>query len=424
MKPRTMGIAVTAGLLTVVAVAQAIPRADIISRAPEFEEHSWTCTSENLTADCADGSWQPARSAGPQVGIPYCWGDWASVQEFDQQIADGWGAGSLPAGLFLDCTTGVDCSGYVSQLWQHPHKLGTATIPEVSFEVQSTELQPGDVFNDANHHVIMFLGIDGNGDAIVTESTNASACLGVCRRSRPWSVFSGYIPRAYFYADLPTHTGAGTTDDPILIDAFPFVDSRNTDDAQSDVFDYYSAAPDTNESGPEFIYVFHVATGGTLTVKVGDAAGVDIDIHLLASSSADDCLVRDDKEFSHEITSPGTYYLVADTYVGSSGTEYTGAYLLEADFTGTLEAPQPDAGAEPALLEPVPEPVPEAGPDAVVIAVDAGSEAGATPPSSGGTYTAEEAEGCACRLDGRNRSGPPLAAVALAVLIGLWRRRR
>lgn len=415
------------GVVLVGSPSWSISRAEIVAGAPAFEEHAWQCGPENLTASCADSSWKPAVTAvGPQVGLPYCWGGWVTIDEFDQQIAAGYGAGSLPAGLFLDCTTGVDCSGYVSQLWQHPHKLGTATIPGVSSAIDTTAMQPGDVFNDANHHVIMFLGKDGNGDAIVTEATNATACLGVCRRTRPFSAFAGYIPRAYFYADLPDVTGEGTLDDPIRIEAFPFRDWRSTMDAKSDGFDYYSAAPTVNESGPEYIYVFQAATGGTLTATVIDGVGVDIDIHLLSGPSADVCLVRDDKEISFEISSPGTYYLVADTYVGSSGTEYTGAYWLDANFTGELVPPEqpepaPEAGPE---AGPEAEPVLDAAlPDAPPVGVDAEVDAPAPP----GGYASDGSDGCACGVVGQSpRKGLGILLVLFVggLMLGARTRRR
>ncbi len=419
-------VVTTLALVGVATRAFAISRADIVAGAPAFEDHAWTCGPDNLTAECADSSWDPAvTTVGPQVGLPYCWGGWVTIDEFDQQIAAGYGAGSLPVGLFLDCTTGVDCSGYVSQLWQHPHKLGTATIPEVSFEVATTEMQPGDVFNDANHHVIMFLGKDPSGDALVTESTNATACLGVCRRVRPWSAFAGYVPRAYMYADLEQAPGAGTVSDPIRIAAFPFKDWRDTSEATSDVFDAYSTAPDVDEGGPEFLYVFDAATGGTLTVSVVDGAGGDIDIHLLSGPSADACLTRDDTDITYEIPGAGTYYLVADTYVGSSGTEYTGAYWLEATYTGDVVAPQPEPG---------PEPVPEAGweagweagPEPAVEAGDDSAPADATPGTGGGpsgAYGGDEAEGCACGVAGPARPGYPVVLLVGVLLCFRWRRR-
>lgn len=387
-------LGVLLGVCLIGPVASAIPRTEIVDGAPAFEEHPWTCGPDNLVADCADSSWEPAVTAeGPQVGLPYCWGGWVTPDQFDQQIAQGYGAGSMPEGEFLDCTTGLDCSGYVSQLWQHPYKLGTATIPQASVEIDVTEMQPGDVFNMAGTHVIMFLGEDAGGEAIVTESTNASACMGVCRRSRPWAAMAAYVPRAYVFVDVVSSTQAGTADEPILIEAFPYRDERSTEGAPSDELDVYAAAPDTDESGPERIYVFHVASGGVLDAMVMDAPGVDIDIHLLSALDASACMVRSDGRIMVEVIDPGTYYLVADTYVGDSGTEYTGAYLLTADFDGEL-------------AEPVVEPPPEEPP------VDAPAEVGE--------------DGCSCGLAGRRGSRQP-AGGALLMMAALWmagRRRR
>jgi len=398
-----LALAALAGAWLTSSSASAISRQEIVDGAPAFEEHSWVCGADNLTASCADGSWQPAVTAtGPQVGLPYCWGGWVTIDQFDQQIAAGYGAGSMTAGLFLECTTGVDCSGYVSQLWQHPVKLGTATIPAVSYEIDTTEMQPGDVFNAADSHVIMFLGTDDTGSVVVTESTIASACRGVCRRARPWSVFSSYTPRAYHYADVDSSTAAGTTDDPIAIEAFPFQDTRNTAEAESDIFDFYSAAPDTDETGPEYIYVFHAATGGILSASVLDGVGVDIDIHLLGSLDADDCLARGDKDIYVEITDPGTYYLVADTYVGDSATEYTGVYLLTADFDGELAPPGED---------------PDGG---IGGSGGAGGFGGAGPVTG---LTGDD-EGCGCRWVGRRQHGAPWAGLLGLGAALAWTRRR
>jgi hypothetical protein len=322
----------------------AISREEIVNAAPSYEEHAWVAAQENIEGSCGETDWVPAvTEVGPQVGIPYCWGGSVTIEQFDEQIAAGYGAGSLNMGLFPWCSTGVDCSGYVSQLWQVENRVSTREIHEISVEIDATEMLPGDVFNQYDYHVILFVGEDTNGDAIVSESTTGE-CMGVCRRSRPWSDFSEYTPYSYLYLDVEASTQEGSQDDPIWIQSFPFRDSRSTSNASSDVFDFYSAAPETDESGPERIYAFYAETGGTFTAVVADAVGVDIDLHLLSSFDPDACLVRDDRQIEYEITSPGTYYLVADTFRAESGTEYAGSYQLAADFDGELGEPEEESG--------------------------------------------------------------------------------
>ena len=86
-----------------------------------------------------------------------------------------------------------------------------------------------------------------------------------------WSSFSGYTPiRADHIEDGPS---TGTAGEPIEIDAFPLSDLRWTAGAASDQIDRYACAPDTDESGPEMLYTFSVAEGGTLRLTVSDDSG-------------------------------------------------------------------------------------------------------------------------------------------------------
>ena len=135
-------------------------------------------------------------------------------------------------------------------------------------------------------------------------------------------------------------------DDPIFIEDLPFRDWRNTNEATGDVFDFYSAAPDMDESGPEYIYEIELTETGTLTAHVLDAPGADIDLHLLASLDADDCLARAHIDLEHDIEEAGTYYIVADSFVGSDSTVYSGAYVLDVSFEADGEDAGPDADAD------------------------------------------------------------------------------
>jgi len=334
-----IGVGLAALIAAVAVDGRAVERSVFLAIAPLYEEHEWVCTEQNTTGvDCPYG-YISDFTPGTYNGLPYDWGGFVTLDEFDADIAAGEGAGSHSDDGVLSCTTGLDCSGYVSILWEMPVKYGTSTLLDVTDEIDARDMWPGDVFDLVGSHVIMWVRKDDAGDAWITEASGT--CNGVCGRSVSWSYFGGYVPLRPDVEWVQTATVGsylGTVDDPIPIDGFPFRDWRNTRQAVSDVFDSYSAAPDMDESGPEFVYVFEVAGAGTLTASVIDAPQVDIDLQLLGSLDADDCLARAHIDLEHEIAAAGTYYLTADTWVGSDATEYAGAFVLDVDFSGAVDA--------------------------------------------------------------------------------------
>ncbi len=314
----------------------AVERSVMLENATAFEEHSWVMKPENLLAPCApEGEWAcTICELGDHVGLPYAWGGWVTIEQFDEQLAAGYAAGSMSPGYFPECVTGLDCSGYVSRLWRTPIKFSTTSLETITNEIDIRDMFPGDVFNEAGSHVIMWVGKTDPGEAIVTEA--GAVCWGVCRFDTTWSSLGTYLTRRSPEDLVETATHGdfmGTIDDPVLVDTFPFRDWRNTREATSDVFDNYSAAPDTNESGPEVIYQFDVASSGTIVAQVLDAPQADVDLHLLSSLDADDCLARGHTTLTRFVEEAGIYYLTVDTWVGTDGVEYSGAFVLDLDFT-------------------------------------------------------------------------------------------
>ena len=51
-----------------------------------------------------------------------------------------------------------DCSGYVSMVWDLSSSLVTQTLPSVSTQIPTSELQPGDALDYTAEHVILFGG--------------------------------------------------------------------------------------------------------------------------------------------------------------------------------------------------------------------------------------------------------------------------
>ncbi|MDP6935595.1 MAG: hypothetical protein QGG40_21935, partial [Myxococcota bacterium] len=172
----------------------------------------------------------------------------------------------------------------------------------------------------------------------------------------------------------------------------------------------------TDESGPEVIYTLETPTGGTLHLTVSDDSGVDVDLHVLSEADADACLARDDSEIEI-VLDPGTYWIVADTYVG--GYEFPGPYLLSGTFTGDLGSWDGESGGDSGIAD---------GGDTGGPFTDTGTDDGSsseprigTPP---GTRVAmSELGGCSCSSTGSSHDARAMVAWLMCLGLVGWRRR-
>src|SRR5690606_10924129 len=112
--------------------------------------------------------------------------------------------------------------------------------------------------------------------------------------------------------------GGGSADAPYLVDALPFFDARDTSRAGADRFDrYLGCGSGQDESGPELVYRLDLDRELRLRALVLDVGATDIDLHLLgADPDPSQCLARHDTLVQGTL-GPGTYHLVADTFVGA-----------------------------------------------------------------------------------------------------------
>jgi MYXO-CTERM domain-containing protein len=130
--------------------------------------------------------------------------------------------------------------------------------------------------------------------------------------------------------------GVGTIDDPIRVDAFPYIVAGDTTRAVSNEIDSYACAPSLPQTGPEIVYAFQLDAPARVTAWVeGDTATVDIDVHLLTDLEVVDgeavsCAFRADKIAEAEM-SAGTHYVVVDTYAGP---EQAGPFVLHLHAIG------------------------------------------------------------------------------------------
>lgn len=128
----------------------------------------------------------------------------------------------------------------------------------------------------------------------------------------------------------------GTVNAPIAITRFPWVRDLDTRLAESDHLDRYDCST-ADESGPELVHRFEVASAGELVVEVAEGSGVDVDIHLLdrapptTASSTVPCVARANTRLARQVT-PGDYWLVVDTFV-SAGSPKSGPFKLAVELT-------------------------------------------------------------------------------------------
>lgn len=137
--------------------------------------------------------------------------------------------------------------------------------------------------------------------------------------------------------DVDTEDGCdlGLACNPIPLDSFPAVDSRDTSEAPGATVDDYACAPGTDESGGEVFYAVTVPGPGILTADVDDG-DADIDLHLLADTDPDSCFARAHERLAWYVEA-GTWILVADTWVDGDGVPQQGAYTVTVDFLPTTD---------------------------------------------------------------------------------------
>lgn len=317
--------------------AQAISRTDVLARAKGFAFHPWRCADLNLTASC-NGAYVSVYTPGDYVGLPYDWGGYMSLFEFDQGILGGKGAGSYPDDGVLSCTVGLDCSGFVSKAWATGHYT-TSNLADISAAIDVGAMLTGDVFNSAGYHVAMFDRLLANGEPALYESIGYNVHY---NPSEGWSHVDGYTPRRF--SQITGNSAAdveGTLVHPITIGSLPYTDMRDTKQSPSDMLDGCGAAPAKSEAGPEYVYQVTFDQPGTLTASVSDDATADIDIHLYTSMNTNDCVARNDTTITVDVDC-GTYFLVADTFKGAA--EHPGLYTLTASF---VPKNQPCGGGPP-----------------------------------------------------------------------------
>lgn len=124
---------------------------------------------------------------------------------------------------------------------------------------------------------------------------------------------------------------ADCPEDVICVDSFPFVASGDTSTSSRRDLSAYACAPDTDESGPEVVYQVDLDEDGYLAASLDDWDR-DVDVHILGSLDALDCIDRGHLD-AGSLLPAGRYYVVVDTWVDAAGQEQAGQYDLYLGHT-------------------------------------------------------------------------------------------
>lgn len=180
-----------------------VSRTEALAIGDEFVQHGWIATSDNIgtTSTVTTPSW---ITVGMNKKIPYKWGGWNTVAEFDAGIAAGKLAGDKNTSTVdWGNSVGADCSGFVSVCWKTDHKYGTSTISGCSYQLSDyNDLLPGDATNNSGSHIRMFVEWTSTGLLKQVEETSGGGAVWGARYYN-WrtSDISSYVPIRYNFIE-------------------------------------------------------------------------------------------------------------------------------------------------------------------------------------------------------------------------------
>jgi hypothetical protein len=177
-----------------------VSRSTMMSTAASYRNNSKYLNSTNTDGACSGrGKPRYISGAGTYSSVPYDYGGWDTVSGFNGYMdPNTYQAGDINTAASESCSKGVDCSGYVSRIWQLTSKYGTCTIEGISTQLASTSLLlQGDIINKCNVHTVVFASFIGSTGFYDYEATTYNSYDRVVYISSTWTRVSGYLPRRY-----------------------------------------------------------------------------------------------------------------------------------------------------------------------------------------------------------------------------------
>ncbi|MFA6618042.1 MAG: T9SS type A sorting domain-containing protein [Candidatus Neomarinimicrobiota bacterium] len=176
--------------------ASSVSRTQTLITADEYVQHIWTATAANIgtTSTVTTPEW---IKVGQNQRVPYKWGGWNTVAEFDVGIAAGKLAGDRNTSVVdYGNSVGADCSGFACVCWETTSRYTTRTFNQVTTELGSfNDLLPADATNNAGSHIRMVVEWTDQGKLVQIEETGS----GWAARYYTWNIsdLSAYKPVRY-----------------------------------------------------------------------------------------------------------------------------------------------------------------------------------------------------------------------------------
>lgn len=203
-----------------------VHRTEVMARAESYLQHRWYATRANvrhgvdsngIRVDTPDAGFHPTDGGTPgwwqpgawNTGMPYQWGGFDTLTEFDRKVQRGLAAGDVytlvkRAGLDAAVSQeacGIDCSGFISRCWGLKRSVSTRELPSLCERLASyDDLRPGDIVNTHNSHVLLFAGwADAAHEKVQVYEAGSRPEWKVLRRTLSVAFLrqKGYVPLRY-----------------------------------------------------------------------------------------------------------------------------------------------------------------------------------------------------------------------------------
>jgi hypothetical protein len=181
-----------------------VTRNEALAIGDSYVQHVWFCTAANIsngTVQAPDGDLVRTPDwiqLGYNQKIPYMWGGFNTLTEYDAGMTSGMYAGDIHTDGVSSYARGADCSGFVSRCWKLPYHYSTRMMDDAITIAYSSweELKPGDAIHRPGH-VRMAVNNNPTGTILAVESAGTSTGWKVDYRSYSYSDLYSYLPRYY-----------------------------------------------------------------------------------------------------------------------------------------------------------------------------------------------------------------------------------